>query len=170
MTIKIIGAILVIGGCGSFGFILAAAHKRQVRFLSALLSAIAFMECEIQYKLTPLPDLCRLTADVCSGILKKLFLSFAKELDSQISPDVAKCMHAAIAQHPEIPETTKSVLRLLSTAIGQFNLEGQLKGLAAVEAQCKNDLQKLTNNQDVRIRNYQTLGLCAGAAVVILFI
>ncbi len=170
MTIKIIGAVLVIFGCGSFGFLLAAAHRRKVRLLTEILSAIEFMECEIQYKLTPLPDLSRLTAVTCKSVLKNIFISFAEELDNQISPDVSKCMRAAIASFPDIPEPAKAILHYLGSALGQFDLEGQLKGLHAVKAQCKNDLQSLIKNQDVRIRNYQTLGLCAGAAMVILFI
>lgn len=170
MTMKLIGAFLVIAGCGSFGFMLAAVHRREVLSLTSLLSAIEFMECEIQYRLTPLPDLCRLTAENCSGYLRKLFISLAEELDSQVSPDVAKCMRAAMLKYPDIPDTTKSAVQYLGSALGQFHLEGQLKGLASVKVQCRNDLQTLTNNQDIRIRNYQTLGLCAGAAMVILFI
>jgi hypothetical protein len=54
--------------------------------------------------------------------------------------------------------------------MGRFDLEGQLNGLEAVRTRCRDWLDELISGREVRLRNYQTLGLCAGAALVILFI
>ena len=59
MTGKLFGALLVICGCGGMGFSIAAASKREEAALRQLIGALDFMECELQYHLTPLPELCR---------------------------------------------------------------------------------------------------------------
>jgi hypothetical protein len=62
------------------------------------------------------------------------------------------------------------VLRELGQSLGRFDLNGQLLGIAAVRNTCRSKLQQFEKNKEVRLRSYQTLGLCAGAALAILFI
>jgi stage III sporulation protein AB len=114
--------------------------------------------------------LCRNTAQECSGPLNALFLRLSKELEEQISPNVSSCMRASIAVTEQLPKQTAEVLALLGESLGKFDLNGQLRGLASVRTECNRRLDALAENQDVRLRSYKTLGLCAGAALVILFI
>ena len=170
MAIKWIGAIFVLAACGGFGFQIAAAQRKEVRTLRQLIRILDFAECELQYRLTPLPELCRKASQECSGPLNALFLCLCKELEEQISPNVSSCMRASIAFTEQLPKQTAEVLALLGESLGKFDLNGQLRGLASVRAECNRRLDALAENQDVRLRSYKTLGLCAGAALVILFI
>jgi stage III sporulation protein AB len=79
-------------------------------------------------------------------------------------------MAAAVARTKGLPEKTKGILLLLGRELGRFDIDGQIRGLDAVRLQCKDRLNALTQNKETRIRSYKTLGLCAGAAMVILFI
>lgn len=168
--IKLFGAFLVVVGCGGFGFFMAADHRREEKTLRQLISLLDLMECELQYRLTPLPELCRQAAFTSQGPLKKCFLFLAEELDNQISPDVEKCMHAAIQKVRDMPKLAKAAMELLGRSLGQFDMEGQVKGLTSVHSECVRTLENYTKNQDTRLLSYQTLGLCAGAAIAILFI
>lgn len=170
MNIKWIGAVLVIVACGGLGFRLAAQHIRQEKTLRTLIGLLDYMECELQYRMTPLPELCKQTAAQGRGVLSKAFLFLSQELEDQISPDVERCMEAALFKAGEIPSHSMDALRLLGQSLGRFDLEGQLKGLEAVRQECRRNLEALTRNKEVRLRSYQTLGLCAGAAVAILLI
>lgn len=170
MSIKVIGAIMVILGCGSFGFKLAANHLREEKTLRQLIAVLDYMECELQYRLTPLPVLCRQAAAESTGPLCQVFLFLALELEDQISPDVERCMTAALHKAKDIPILTQTGLLLLGRSLGRFDLDGQIKGLEAVRQECRRNLDNLNQNRDIRLRSYQTLGLCAGAAIVILFI
>lgn len=170
MDFKWIGAVLITLGCGGFGCSLAAAHRREEYALRQLLSALDYMECELQFRLTPLPDLCRQAARERSGPVSRVLRELAEELDSQISPDVASCMSAALVAAGDIPRYTEENLKLLGSSLGRFDLKGQLNGLEAVRASCRRSLDELGNNRDIRLRSYQTLGLCAGAALAILLI
>jgi len=54
--------------------------------------------------------------------------------------------------------------------LGRFDIPGQLRGLENTRKECCDKLQMLTQNNDSRLRSYQTLGLCAGAALAILLV
>ena len=170
MTLKLLGAVLVVVGCGAVSFGMAANFRREEKALRQLLGILDYMECELQYRLTPLPALCRLAAKEFGGIFSSVFLEFALEMESQISPDLTICMSAAMEKCKSIPQISKEMLTTLSKNIGRFHLEGQLKGLDSVRAECRRRLGEMTENKETRLRSYQTLGLCAGAALVILFI
>lgn len=170
MSLKLLGAVLVIAGCGGLGFKIAAQHLREEKNLRELISVLDFMECELQYRQTPLPELCRQAAGECKSILRDVFWDLSRELDDQIAPDVESCVHAALAKTKTIPDITLQMMELLGRNLGRFDIDGQLKGLDAVRQECRRLLDSLTKNKDIRLRSYQTLGLCAGAALAILFI
>ena len=170
MTFKILGVILVMIGCGGVGFRIAAIHRYEEKSLRQLIGILDFMECELQYRLTPLPELCRQAASTCTDSPFAVFTELALEMESQINPDVDRCMAAALEKTKNIPPITRNKLIQLGKSIGRFDLNGQLKGLEAVRQECRRNLESLCTNQDNRLRSYQTLGLCAGAALVILFI
>lgn len=170
MTIKWMGAMLIILGCGGVGFSLAASHRREERELRQLMAALDYMQCELQYRLTSLPELCRQAATQCSGCVRGLFLALAEELEDQISPDVWHCMNAALARSTGLTQSTAAVVGTLGKTLGRFNLDGQLLGLESARQDCRRALEQLTDNRENRLRSYQTLGLCAGAALAILFL
>lgn len=169
MTIKWIGSLLIIAGCGGFGFSMAAAHRTKENYLRQLLDVLQYMESELQYRLTPLPELCRQAAKEADGVLRDVLLNLARELDWQVSPDVCSCMTAAIKKSREIPVCLRRLLLQLGHTLGRFDLPGQLRGLQSVRAGCEEELKKCGKDRDVRLRSYQTLGLCAGIALAILF-
>ena len=170
MSIKIMGAVLIIGGCGGVGFSMAAAHRREERSLRQLIGALDYMGCELQYHLTPLPDLCRSAAAEAGGCVSQVLLALASELENQIAPDAASCMNAAIARTPKLPRRVRENLTRLGTSLGRFDLQGQLKGLESARQLCRQDLEELSHDRENRLRNYQTLGLCAGSALAVLFL
>lgn len=170
MMIKIIGVVLTVMGCGSVGFQIAANYRREEKSLKQLLQILEYMECELQYRLTPLPELCRQVAKTFRHTPSRVFSDLAKELESQISPDVACCMAAVLHKSRDIPPITKYILGNLGASIGKFDLNGQLKGLNSAGEECKRNLDALSNDRDARLRSYQTLGLCAGAALAILLV
>lgn len=170
MTVKLLGAFLVVIGCGGFGFRLAASQKREEQLLHKLSNMITYFISELQYRRTKLPELCRQAAFETSGLLSRLFTLFASELEQQISPDPGICMQTALSGTSDIPESVLCILLNLGNCLGRFDLEGQLQDLDIVRRQCEDKALALHQNRDIRLRTYQTLGLCAGAALVIIFI
>ncbi len=170
MNFKWIGAVLIICGCGLIGFSISAAYRREERELRAMIGAMDYMACELQFRQTPLPQLCRQAAMDRSGCVGRLLLNLAKELESQVSPDVRSCLAVAAATAGQLPGRIQEAVCIMGASLGRFDLEGQLQGLEAVRSFCRGELDSMAVNRDSRLRSYQTLGLCAGAALAILFV
>ena len=168
MILKIVGICMVIAGCGGVGFRIASNYRKEEKELRQLIGVLDYMECELQYRLTSLPQLCRQAAMEFPHM--SIFSELALELEAQVSPDVDRCMAAALQRKRDLPPITRSNLELLGRSIGRFELEGQLKGFESVRQECRRNLDLLSENRENRLRSYQTLGLCAGAALAILFV
>lgn len=165
-----IGAVLVFACCGYFGFSMAMSYRREEKTLRQLIAAIDYMECELQYRLTPLPLLLKQAAKQTGGTVKAVLAALSMELEEQISPEVSCCMESVLCKLRDISECSLETFRVLGQGLGRFDLQGQLKELDSARTFCSEHLSALLSNQDVRLRSYQTLGLCAGAAIAILLL
>jgi len=170
MYIRILGACLVVLGCGGVGFGIANGCRLEEKALRQLLGSLDYMQCELQYRLTPLPELCRKVSAASEGMLRQVFLGLAVALEDRITPDVEHCMELALGQVRQLPGLAGQVLGRLGRTLGRFDLEGQLRGLEAAREEARGKLEELAKDRAVRLRTYQTLGLCAGAALAILLI
>ena len=169
MGFKWIGAILIISACGGFGFMLALSHRQEEKSLRSLIGALDFMVSELHFRETPIPELCRRAAGECGHGVGLVLFSLAEELDQNRYPNVDVCMDRALSGR-DLPPVTLQNLHLLGSSLGRFDLEGQLNGLEKVREKCRGDLYSFTDNREQRLRNYQTLSLCAGAALAILLV
>ena len=161
---------MVIGGCGGFGFSVAGEAMRQERQLRQLLETLDFMESELRYRLTALPELFQLCALRTNGCLKRLFLDFAGELDAHSAPDVEQCLRTSLDRQPGLPARLRRRIWQLGKTLGRFDLAGQLRGIDSAREGCRRELRELERNRQQRLRSYRTLGLCAGAALAILLL
>ena len=132
MSYRWFGAALVIAGCGGFGFSIASGYKREEGILRQLLRALNSMEWELQYRLTPLPELCRQAGKETRGTLREVFFNLARELEWQTSPDAASCMTAALKRSHELPRRIRGIMKQLGHTLGRFDLPGQKQGLEEV--------------------------------------
>lgn len=167
--IRIVGAALLMAGCGGFGFTLASARRREITMLRKLINALQEMEWELKYRMPVLAGLCRIAADASGGVLRDIFLELADKLIKREVYDISACMNTIVVRK-ELPRSIRRNLRQLGTSLGRYDLEGQLQGLESIRRQCRKDLKKLEENSEQNLRNYQTLALCAGTALAIILI
>lgn len=170
MNIKIIGAVLIISCCAGFGFSISAQCRREVRMLENLRRFVSTAQWELQYRLTPLPELVRTCCKQLIPSLKPVLLSFADFLEEQIYPQASDCMNAAVHQEDGLPIRVRHILHQMGQSMGRFALEGQLEGLKALDAQIEAELMEIHDNRISRIKSYQALSLSAGAALAILLL
>ena len=169
MTIKLIGILLVALSFGTVGFKLAANVKKEICYLQDFIDILDYAECELNFRLTPLPYLCDSVAQK-GKLLNSIFTSLSYELSNQVLPDVARCMEAAISSHPETPYMIRELLLDFGYSLGKFDLQGQLISLHAIRQKCVSYLSERESNKHNRIRCYQTFGLCAGMIITILLL
>lgn len=167
--LRLMGAGCIVAGSGAFGFSMAAASRREERELKELLGALEFLSCELSYRLTPLPSLCRGAAEGRSGAVGTFFLELAKELEKQTEPDVQGCVRGVLSGM-SLTGSTGRLLRELGQSLGRFDLPGQLRGLEMSIRETELALRTIREGAPERRRSWQTLGLCVGAALAILFV
>ena len=170
MGSKWIGALLIIAGSGGFGVALCAGHRAEEETLRKLIRALDYMACELQFRLTPLPELCSMAGRESTGIVKKVLSNLATELEMGDDAEVSGAMGRVLQSVGDMPGRTRENLQLLGETLGRFDLEGQKSGLDAVRSACRRDLEELNRDRENRLRSYQTLALCTGAALAIILI
>lgn len=167
--IRVIGACCIFAGCSGFGFSMAAAHRREEAELRQFLSALEFMSCELAYRMTPLSTLCRAASEGSSGMVRTFFTELARALDTQTAQDVQVCVQDVLSKL-QPSKLLHRQMQELGTTLGRFDLPGQLRGLEGAIRSTEEALRAVRDGAADRRRSYQTLGLCAGAAMAILFL
>ena len=170
MNVQWIGMVIVFAGCGGVGLRLAWQSKQRGKMLKSMAAVLLEMENELDYQMTPLPELCRRAALHAEAPLSAVLNELAEELSRQISPDASCCMQTALAEVQGIGEELKELLLTLGTSLGRFDLTGQLEGLRSLRRETERLLEEHRGGEAERVRSYQILGLCAGAALAILFV
>ena len=168
MTTKLLGAAFMIVGSGIIGRLLIFSKRKEIKTTQELILLLDNLACELQYRITPLPELCNIVCNQARGSLKELFTYFAEELNNQIMPNAQICMDTAIKRTDNLPDLTKSCVELLGQVLGHYELEGQLKGIQSVREECIRAVNIFSEDVAPRLRCYQSLSLCAGAALAIL--
>ena len=170
MTGKLLGAVLIITGCGVFGYAQSASYRKEEQLLRQFIAALDYMQCELQYRMTPLPELCRQTAAEGRGLISRFLGSLAQEMEKQVQPCVADCVTETIYGIGPIPNRLLESFQHFGNSLGRFDVAGQIKELEFVRTYCRDEVTRMSENRDTRLRGYQTLGLCAGAALAIIFV
>lgn len=172
MQFKIIGAVLIFAVCSGFGFYIGETYRKDAIYLRHLLYSLDYMSSELQYHLTPLPQLMRQTASQCSNQqLSKIFLLLSQQLEDKYCNDFQHCFDSVLKKYQySLPKRSENVLYELSRTMGRFDIEGQIHSIMAARAFCLNEYNILSSDISSRLRSYRTLGICTGAAMVILFV
>ena len=170
MNIRMIGIICVVIGCGTSGFMMANQYLANVRLVRNLVTALDYMQCELQYRGTALPQLCIEISQQVNGKIGNIFFLLAQDLDGQNTCDVHKSMLHVLQQKNDIYEPIRQILKELGGSMGKFDMSGQLCALENARNKCREHLNQLQGKKENCVRSYQTLGLCAGAAIAILLV
>jgi len=170
MMYRWMGAFLVVASSGGLGMILAWNQIREERLLSQLAEILSYMESQLAYRLTPLPELCREASTLTSGVLGQVFEDLCQALEQNLLPEASGCMEAVLSAVPALPHSLRRNLSDLGHTLGRLDLSGQRKGLLTVRGECMRQLQLLRRNRTQRLRSIRTLGFCAGAALTILLL
>lgn len=170
MISKAVGAFFVVIGCGSLGFLTAQKERKTVKELAAFQDGLIRIKIELQYRLLPLPCIFRTSGKYSDGIVGQAFLIFADEMDSQRHTDLMSCMVSTLERLPQIGAEVRELFLYLGNNIGNLDLENQLNGITQVEKLCEKERKQKEEMIAQRKRYYETLGLCAGAALAIILV
>jgi len=170
MIIKVIGAVMILLSCGSFGLYIYQGYKKEVSSINELIAILTFMESELKYHQLSIQELCYRIRSCYSGCVAKFMHSLALALDKNDETDISKCVNKILLTNQSVPQRTRALLSDIGKTFGCFDLDGQITQLEYHKAKCIQELEGYIKNKEGYIHSCQTLGLCAGAAVAILLI
>ncbi len=168
--IRWIGAIIVIGACGCCGFSMARNYGDLEHALRQLHNAMEIMRCQMEYRLTTLPELCQILASACTGQIGKVFSDLGQELEREDAMDISLCMDETLSRNPQLPTQCARSLRRLSRNLGQADLQLQLQGIGLEMERVKSVLDQVATERPGRVKSYRALGLCCGIALAIVLL
>lgn len=171
-TIRWLGMILIAGASVSVGFGAALRIRQTTTQLGQLANALEVMRCELEYAMTPLLQLCQVVAKTSKGAIHALFVNLGQALTQDETWDTSRAMRQAIAQTKTLclPEDILFSLLEMGQTMGKFDLDGQLSMLEMTQKRIQACLERYQRDQAQRCRSYQALGLCAGAALIVLML
>lgn len=168
MEFRIFGALLIVAGFSASGFMISRTQKTGIFLLEELICTLDNLICELEYRRTPLPELCRTVAKNRHSRLNTFFYKVAEEMDSQVNPNVSACVQAALAGHGDLPETVQTILRRLGESLGRFDIEGEILSLQSLRAETAEKLNDMRITQKEKAKTNRTLWVCAGALAAVL--
>ena len=162
--------LIVTAGCGGVGVRMAWQARQEGKNLRSLVESLQEMENQLEYQMLPLPELCRRAGERSEGVVGQILGQMSRELTRQIAPNADCCMQEVLAKQKELEPQLRQLFEKLGTSLGRFDLTGQLEGLRSLRAEAAHCLERHQSGEAERVKSYQTLGLCAGAALAILFL
>ncbi len=165
---RMIGIVLVLAGAGSVGVSKALQYVRAVRQLRQLRGALEYLKCEINYTMTPLPELCKGAAQRNRGSIGAFFAAYGEHLSA-----MGNATHAVARAMDEtkgllLPDDAKFALLELGGVLGSYDLEGENRILQLCAQRINAALERYEAEKRPLAKSYAVLGFCTGAALVIM--
>lgn len=168
--LKLIGAILVIGGAGGFGISKGCRFLRQMRQLREFAAALEILKCELNYTLLPLGKLCEVTAQRSRGVCAQFFLNFSSLLESGTPRGRAASRAMDETRGLCLPSDAKLALLELCGALGRYDLDGENRLLQLTMHRLNAALERTETEKKPLVRSYAALGISVGVALTILMV
>lgn len=165
------GAALVLAAAGTSGFVVAGSYSQRPALLRALHGALTMLLTEIRYGATPLPEALERVARHGPRAAAPFFAEAAKSLHAFGSVSTAEAWQRAVAAQRSrwaLTAADEAVLLELAPYLGQTFVDDQERHLRLALAQLSNHLQEAAAEAAVQSRLWRSLGVCAGALLVLL--
>ncbi len=170
--IKIIGAILLVGGAAIIGVFASSELAVRARVLEGFLSALDIMRSEIGGRLTPISELMEKLSHESPSPLSNFFSECCEEKNKK--PDVpffliwSKALSRA--DYLRLKSNEKDVIKELGSVLGRYGAEEQINAISHSQRRISSLWEAAENDRGRLGKLYAKLGLISGMAVVIILI
>ncbi len=168
---KLIGAMLVIFAGTMIGFHQASRFVNRAVQIRQLIQALQRLETEIVYGFTPLPEALAKIGRQLSEPLAFLFQRTAETLAGQHGYSAAESWQQAVAEcwnKTAMKAPEKDTVTRLGFSLGVSDREDQIKHLRLAMSELQAEEETARDEQRRYEKMWRSLGLLAGALVVII--
>ena len=164
--LRMLGAALILGTSAWVGFREASGLRRTEHTLRELDAALGLMECELSCAALTFLPLCNRLSEKSPGSVGAYF-RLLSEAGEPLPGGSGRAVRRAGLRLPEAAE--RSLERLMD-GFGAYDLDRQLGQLALARTELEAEADKIRGGLESGCRIRRLLGLCAGAALLILVI
>ena len=170
--LKLIGLSLILAASGAVGAGLAGTVRRQQAQTLALIDALLRIRHELQYRLTPLPEIFAALGGSRNREIAEFFSRLAALLSSAQTCTVGYACRQALAQTRglSLSSAARGTILSLFDSLGRYDLEGSVQALDLALSRLREEVKALQNSAAARCRTYLTLGVCTGLAAAVILI
>ena len=168
--IRWMGAFLVVAAGSICGFSMAGNYGTLERTLQQMLIGLEVMHCQIEFRMTSIPELCQILSTTCVGAVGKVFSDLELAMQQEDACEVSLCMMDALSQNRELPEPCARSFRRIGRLLGQADLQTQLKSIELETERLRSFLQQVAAERPGRVKSYRALGVSCGIALAILLL
>lgn len=169
LILKVCGMLLVVACTTSIGISMAQALSRRVKELEGCIALVTGLEGELSYSLAP-PDEAVARLEEREAAQEAPFLSACAALCRKGAPFPEAWRKAIGTQSGSLTQEDAAIVEALADTLGQCDLDGQLSSLTHAKSLLSMQLSAARERCESHGKLYRTMGLLAGAFVVVFFI
>ncbi len=169
--LKLLGALLVIGGGAWAGLSAAGELSRRAKVLDAWADALSLMENELSFRLSAMPELTERLSQSARSPAREVFLDLQKGLKRLGEASFEELWRGALSSHPgglrgeELDE-----LKNLGAVLGRYGWEDQCKSLETARRALTGWADLAREELRQKGKAYAALGVTLGAFLTILLL
>ncbi|WP_058485258.1 stage III sporulation protein SpoIIIAB [Defluviitalea phaphyphila] len=169
--IKLIGALLIIGGSTFIGFLIDKLERYRMNDLKNLQRALIFLKGEIDYMITPLPVAMEQVGNRIGDNIGQIFIYAGKQMMKKTGYTVTEIWKESVNSHIDntyLSKEDKNILLSLGNALGYLDKEMQKNNIDLSILYLKEEIKRLDMHHQKNGRLYRSLGILGGLLIVIL--
>ncbi len=169
--IRMMGAALLLGGSAALGFAAVRRLERRTRDLRELIAGLEVMERELEWRLTPLPELLRRAAEQAGDGVSAFFLMCAQGAERLNGRTFSEVWRQELTSAQlSVNEADRGLLEQLGGVLGRYDGDSQRQALAAAVERLEEQRTEAMGRRARLGKVYGVLSVTAGIFLVILLI
>ncbi len=162
--LKILGGLLVLGGCWLWGVRAAGELSKRVNMLDELIGAVRVLERELALFRPAIPELLTRMAQGRSGRTRVFLDNCIREIEA--GNNFSQVWEEEVYQLPLTPQE-KNLLCGLGRVLGRYDDLGQVQVAERIRVELEQCAAGARQNNLIRGKLYRTLGTTAGGFLLL---
>lgn len=173
MTLKIIGAVLIVISSTMYGIKLSSKYEMRIKIIRDFQTALKILETEITFLRTPLPEaFCKISNSLITPV-KDIFKECVKIYGSRNEESISAIFEKVFFKYNNqlnIKEADREIIISFMRQLGSSDVDNQISNIKHTYYKlglCEKDAIS-ENNKNSRL--LRSLGLLFGIMIVLIFI
>ena len=168
LVIKIMLLFFIFIGTSLIGIMISNKYKNRTKELYEIKKTLNFFKSKIEYTYEPLKDIFLEISNNSIENIRNIFLTTATKMDQLSAEDAWK--YAVEISKNNLNKKDISIIKDFGTALGQTDIQGQLNKTKLTLEFLDKQIEEAEDEEEKNTKLYKTLGVVAGAGLVIILI